>query len=107
VGLVKSFFLRLRAFLSYCSPCGVRPLCLGHVAHTACRAADRHARLQVVDAVADGCDEQEEDDDDEEDDDVALHGCGGAKRLAKRSDLMWWAVKCGLDCEVAGDMLVS
>jgi hypothetical protein len=36
-------------------------------------AAHGHARLQVVDAVADEGDEEEEDDDDEEDDDVALH----------------------------------
>jgi hypothetical protein len=36
-------------------------------------AAHGHARLQVVDAVADEGDEEEEDDDDEEDDDIALH----------------------------------
>jgi hypothetical protein len=40
-------------------------------------AAHGHARLQVVDAVADEGDEEEEDDDDEEDDDVALHFGGG------------------------------
>lgn len=51
-------------------------LWLRHIAHTARRAADRHARLQVVDQVCDGRDEDEEDQDDQEDDDVALHDCG-------------------------------
>lgn len=39
------------------------------------RAADCHARLQVVDYVADDSDEDEEEEDDDEDDEVALHGC--------------------------------
>lgn len=49
---------------------------LRHVAHARRCAADCHARLQVVDEVADERDEDEEDEDDEEDDDVALHGGG-------------------------------
>lgn len=51
-----------------------RRLRFGHVADAAAGVADCHARLQVVDHVADEGDEDEEDEDDEEDDDVALHG---------------------------------
>ena len=49
---------------------------LSHIRDRRRGAADSHARLQVVDEVCDGGNQDEEDEDDEEDDDVALHGCG-------------------------------
>jgi hypothetical protein len=65
---------------------GVGCLRLRHVAHARRRAADGHARLQVVDEVCDEGDEKEEDKDDEEDDNVALHGGGmkGARGCRER-----------------------
>lgn len=50
-----------------------------HVGHTRLAAStDSHFRLQVVDHIADKCDQDEEDQNDEEDDDIPLHGglCG-------------------------------
>lgn len=46
---------------------------LSHIRNRRGGATDRHARLQIVDAVCDSGDENEEDEDDEEDDNVALH----------------------------------
>ena len=61
---------------------------LSHIGDRRRGATDGHARLEVVDEVCDGGNEDEEDEDDEEDDDVALHGCGcgwGGMRVSR-----WW-----------------
>jgi hypothetical protein len=67
-------------------------LYLRYIRHRRSRcAADRHARLQVVDQVADAGDEDEEKEDDDKDDDVALHFCGGER-------MVWWMVGlCGVE----------
>jgi heme exporter protein D len=74
-----------------------RRLWLRHVAHARRRAADCHARLQVIDQVADGCDEDEEDENDEEDDDVALHGgglLGSLVVVVERGDVREDVIRC-------------